>query len=66
VKRLLLVVDGDQEPAVPRALLHSDLLAERTDNVVSLRRGKAAELYVGAPGTDGRRLSGVITEEEPW
>src|SRR5262249_18304578 len=49
---------------VARAVLHSDLRAERTDEVVSLRRGEAAELYVGAPGADGGRLRGVIADEE--
>src|SRR5262249_24371040 len=64
VKRLFLVGDGDQNAAVPGALLHSELVAERTDEVVSLRRGEAAELYVGAPGADGGRLRGVIADEE--
>ena len=64
VERLLLVVDGDDQPAVPRALLHGDLVAERPDDVVALRRGESAELDVGAPGADGGRLSGVVADEE--
>jgi hypothetical protein len=43
------MVDGDDQPAVPRALLDRDLLTERDNELVSLRRGKAAELDVGAP-----------------
>src|SRR4029450_8680348 len=63
-ERLFLVVDGDQEAAVPRALLHGDFLAERPDDVVSLGRGEATELDVGGAPADSRCARGIVADEE--
>jgi hypothetical protein len=56
VERLLLVVHGDEIQAVPGALLHGDLVAQRLDELIPLRRAEAAELDVGAPGPNRRHL----------
>jgi hypothetical protein len=53
----LLVIDGHHQDAVPRALLHRDLVTESTLERVTLGRGEAAELDVGALPSDGGHLS---------
>src|SRR5262249_20311290 len=69
-ERLLLMVEGDQDDAVPGALLHGDLVAEGLHDAVPLRGAEAAELRVRplAPhgGDHGRRRGhedGAVTVE---
>ena len=56
VEGLLLVVHRDEVQAVPRALLHRDLVAQRLDEAVALGRAEAAELDVGPLAADRGHL----------
>src|SRR6266511_1431297 len=56
VEGLALVIDRHERDAVPGALLHRDLRAERLDQAVAVRGGEAAELDVSALAPDGRDL----------
>src|SRR5215471_15157964 len=52
VERLLLVVWGHEEGAVPVALLHRDLVAEVLDQLIARRGRQAAELDCRAIAAD--------------
>src|SRR5712691_5091077 len=66
VERLLLVVHGGEQDAIPGALLHRDPGAQGGDETVAFRRREAAELNVGALAPDRRDLGrGVPDEERP-
>ena len=52
VERLPRVVRRDQGAAIPVALLHGDLVAQRRDKFVARRRRKAAELDRRPVGLD--------------
>ncbi len=64
VPRLLLVVHSDQEHAVPRALLHRDLRAERLHDTVALGGRESPELGVGPLGADRRHLGVGILDDQ--
>src|SRR6266849_1900933 len=64
VPRLLLVVHADQEHAVPGALLHCDLGAERLHDAVALSRRESAELGVGTLGADRGHLGVAVLDDE--
>src|SRR5262245_13785717 len=65
IKRLPLVVWLDDRAAVPVAFLHSDLVAERTHELVAYRGWKATELDPGTVATQridaDRLLFGIDT-----
>jgi hypothetical protein len=68
VERLPLVVRGDDQRAVPVALLYRDLFAERAEQLVDRRRRKAAEFdgcAVAADGFDPHRLLVGIDAGDP-
>ena len=56
VEGLLLVVDDAQQDAVPRALLHRDLVAEGLHQAVTLGGAETPELDVGPLAADHRDL----------
>src|SRR5207248_1894043 len=65
IPRPLLVVAGDEEDAVPRALLHDDLVPERAHDAVTLRRRNAAELDVRALRAQPAHLRRRVPDVEP-
>ena len=64
VEWLLLVVDGDHQDAIPGRLLHRDLVAERADDAVALRRAEAAELDMRALAAHRSYLRRRIAHED--
>src|SRR6059036_601799 len=62
--RLPLVIHADQEHAIPRALLHRHLRAERLHDAVALRRREAAELDVGPLAADRRHLGAAVLDHQ--
>src|SRR5207245_6235785 len=64
VPGLALPIHRHELPAVPRALLHGDLRAERGHKRVAIGRAEAAELDVGTFAADGGHLRGRRGDEQ--
>src|SRR2546422_6196558 len=64
VEGLALVVERDQDHAVPGALLHGELRAERGDEAVALGGREAAGLYVRSLAADRRHLGRRVLDED--
>src|SRR4029434_9530706 len=64
VEGLLVLVNRYPRGAVPRALLHRDLLSEGVDEAVALGGREAAELDVRPLRADRRDLGGRVLHED--
>jgi len=58
------MVHGDEVEAVPRTLLHRDLVAERLHELIALGRAEGAELDHGALAANGSDLRGGGADED--